>query len=74
MVTGLVNRTKVFSMEKILWRATRGNMLFQTTPSRQQFREAGSSEMVEKDAFAVFFQGDRTRQKIQKICESFGGA
>lgn len=74
MVAGLVNRTKIFSMEKILWRATRGNMLFQTVPSREQFREAGSSEMVEKDAFAVFFQGERTRMKIVKICESFGGA
>lgn len=73
MLAGLVNRTKVFAMEKILWRATRGNVLFQTVPSREQFREVGSSEMVEKDAFAVFFQGERTKQKIQKICESFGG-
>ena len=74
MVAGLVNRTKIFTMEEILWRATRGNMLFQTVPSREEFREAGSSEMVEKDAFAVFFQGERTRMKIVKISESFGGA
>jgi V-type H+-transporting ATPase subunit a len=31
-----------------------------------------SGDMIAKNVFIVFFQGDRLQNKIKKICESFG--
>ncbi|KMT01077.1 hypothetical protein BVRB_9g223320 [Beta vulgaris subsp. vulgaris] len=69
---GIICRSKVPKFERILFRATRGNLLFNQAPADVYITDPTSSEMVEKTVFVVFFSGEQARMKILKICEAFG--
>lgn len=71
-ITGVINRTKVPSFERVLWRATRGNLFSRQSDIGDAIKDPQSGEMVEKNVFIIFFQGERLQAKIKKICESFG--
>ncbi|XP_004505946.1 V-type proton ATPase subunit a1-like [Cicer arietinum] len=71
-ISGIICKSKVLSFERILFRATRGNMLFNQAPADEQIMDPISTEMVEKTVFVVFFSGEQARTKILKICEAFG--
>ncbi|XP_054812481.1 V-type proton ATPase subunit a1 isoform X2 [Prosopis cineraria] len=71
-ISGIVCKSKVLRFERILFRATRGNMLFNQAPADEQIMDPISTEMVEKTVFVVFFSGEQARTKILKICEAFG--
>ncbi|GMH36133.1 hypothetical protein BSKO_04001 [Bryopsis sp. KO-2023] len=70
-VAGLIETSKLQNFERLLFRATRGNMfLKQSEVGTVKDPATGSS--VEKSVFVVFFAGDRARTKIMKICEVYG--
>ncbi|XP_028775821.1 V-type proton ATPase subunit a1 isoform X2 [Neltuma alba] len=71
-ISGIVCKPKVLRFERMLFRATRGNMLFNQAPADEQIMDPVSTEMVEKTVFVVFFSGEQARTKILKICEAFG--
>ncbi|KAH8934864.1 hypothetical protein BDL97_17G001900 [Sphagnum fallax] len=71
-ITGLVPKLKVTSFERILFRATRGNMFLKQAPIEQPVDDPATGEKVEKTFFILLFAGDRARTKIMKICEAFG--
>jgi V-type H+-transporting ATPase subunit a len=71
-VTGVIGRSKVASFERVLWRATRGNLFMRQSDIEEPIKDPQTGEEVEKNAFIIFFQGDRLQAKIKKICESFG--
>jgi V-type H+-transporting ATPase subunit a len=71
-ITGVINRTKVSSFERVLWRATRGNLFMRQSDIGEAIKDPQTGEMLEKNVFIIFFQGDRLQVKIKKICESFG--
>ncbi|XAR59796.1 hypothetical protein NMG60_11015769 [Bertholletia excelsa] len=71
-ISGIVCKSKVFRFERMLFRATRGNMLFNQAPADEQILDPLSTEMVEKMVFVVFFSGEQAKTKILKICEAFG--
>ncbi|CAA2955295.1 V-type proton ATPase subunit a1-like [Olea europaea subsp. europaea] len=71
-ISGIICKSKVLRFERTLFRATRGNMLFNQAPADDQIIDPASNEMVEKTVFVVFFSGEQARTKILKICESFG--
>ncbi|KAF3556943.1 hypothetical protein F2Q69_00016856, partial [Brassica cretica] len=71
-ISGIINKDKLLKFERMLFRATRGNMLFNQTPSDEEIMDPSTSEMVEKIVFVVFFSGEQARTKILKICEAFG--
>lgn len=71
-ITGVVPKAKALSFERILFRATRGNMFFRQASVEDPVIDPTSGEKVEKIVFIVFFSGDRARTKITKICEAFG--
>jgi len=71
-VTGVVLREKLSSFERVLWRATRGNMFMKQVQIDHSIKDPHSGQDVEKNVFIIFFQGARAQQKIKKICESFG--
>ncbi|MED6168631.1 V-type proton ATPase subunit a1 [Stylosanthes scabra] len=71
-ISGIICKSKVLSFERILFRATRGNMLFNHEPAGDKLTDPISNEMIEKEVFVVFFSGERSRTKILKICEAFG--
>ncbi|WVZ03437.1 hypothetical protein V8G54_024243, partial [Vigna mungo] len=71
-ISGIICKSKVLRFERMLFRATRGNMLFNQAPADEQIIDPISYEMVEKIVFVVFFSGEQARTKILKICEAFG--
>ncbi|XP_073278035.1 V-type proton ATPase subunit a3 [Primulina huaijiensis] len=71
-ITGLVPREKSMAFERILFRATRGNVFLKQAAVDETVIDPVSGEKVEKNVFAVFFSGERAKNKILKICEAFG--
>ncbi|XP_007042074.2 PREDICTED: V-type proton ATPase subunit a3 isoform X1 [Theobroma cacao] len=71
-ITGLVPREKSMAFERILFRATRGNVLLKQVPVEDPVTDPVSGEKMEKNVFVVFYSGERAKNKILKICEAFG--
>ncbi|XP_028068774.1 V-type proton ATPase subunit a1-like [Camellia sinensis] len=71
-ISGIIIKSKALRFERMLFRATRGNMLFNQAPTDEQIFDPVSTEMVEKIVFVVFFSGEQAKTKILKICEAFG--
>ncbi|KAL9244714.1 hypothetical protein vseg_018459 [Gypsophila vaccaria] len=71
-ICGIICKSKVLRFERMLFRATRGNLLFNQSPAEVYITDPTSSEVVEKTVFVVFFSGEQARMKILKICEAFG--
>ncbi|XP_068319978.1 V-type proton ATPase subunit a3-like [Pyrus communis] len=71
-LTGLVPREKCLAFERILFRATRGNVFLRQTVVENPVTDPVSGEKVEKNVFVVFYSGERAKSKILKICDAFG--
>ncbi|KAK5843905.1 hypothetical protein PVK06_000040 [Gossypium arboreum] len=71
-VTGLVSRGKSMAFERILFRATRGNVFLEQVPIEAPITDPVSGEKMEKNVFMVFYSGERAKNKILKICDAFG--
>lgn len=71
-ITGLIAKTKVAAFERILFRATRGNLFFKQAVVEEPVLDPATNEKVEKLVFVVFFSGERAKTKVMKICEAFG--
>ncbi|CAA0397972.1 unnamed protein product [Arabidopsis thaliana] len=71
-LTGLVPREKSMVFERILFRATRGNIFIRQTVIEEPVIDPNSGEKAEKNVFVVFYSGERAKSKILKICEAFG--
>ncbi|XP_030523170.1 V-type proton ATPase subunit a3 [Rhodamnia argentea] len=69
---GLVPREKSMAFERILFRATRGNVFLKQAEIEEPVMDPASGEKVEKNIFLVFYSGERAKNKILKICEAFG--
>lgn len=70
-VAGMLPSAKSATFERVLFRATRGNMFLK----RQEVGrvvDPSSGEKNEKLVFVVFFSGERARTKVAKICDAFG--
>lgn len=65
-VAGLVETTKMQNFERILFRATRGNMFLKQSEVGT-VRDPATGDNVEKSVFVVFFAGERARTKIMKV-------
>ncbi|KAF5954098.1 hypothetical protein HYC85_006954 [Camellia sinensis] len=71
-ISGIISKSKVLRFERMLFRATRGNMLFNQAPADEPILDPVTTEMVEKMVFVVFFSGEQAKTKTTKICEAFG--
>ncbi|EXC04207.1 Vacuolar proton translocating ATPase 100 kDa subunit [Morus notabilis] len=71
-VSGLVPREKSMAFERIMFRATRGNVFLKQAVVNDAVVDPVSGEKVEKNVFVIFFSGERAKNKILKICDSFG--
>ncbi|CAA0816850.1 V-type proton ATPase subunit a1 [Striga hermonthica] len=73
-ISGIICKSKVLRFERMLFRTTRGNMLFNQASAEDQIVDPASNEMIEKTVFVVFFSGEQARKKVLKICEAFGAS
>uniref|UniRef100_A0A1D1Y150 V-type proton ATPase subunit a n=1 Tax=Anthurium amnicola TaxID=1678845 RepID=A0A1D1Y150_9ARAE len=71
-ITGLVPKEKSMAFERILFRATRGNMFLKQAVVEEPVTDPVSGEKALKNVFVVFYSGERAKNKILKICEAFG--
>eukprot|EP00879_Flechtneria_rotunda_P014171 GHRR01014808.1.p1 GENE.GHRR01014808.1~~GHRR01014808.1.p1 ORF type:complete len:648 (+),score=178.01 GHRR01014808.1:407-2350(+) len=69
-VAGLIPQEKLNGFERLLFRATRGNMFLRHTPVGS-VKDPATGEQQEKHVFVVFYAGERARTKVLKICEAF---
>ena len=65
-VAGVIQQDKLMPFERLLFRATRGNMFLKNVPVGAVV-DPGTAEKVEKAVFVVFFAGERARTKILKV-------
>nr|DAD27915.1 TPA_asm: hypothetical protein HUJ06_029383 [Nelumbo nucifera] len=54
-ISGIICKSKALRFERMIFRATRGNMLFNQAPTEKYATDPMSVEMVEKIVFVVFF-------------------
>ncbi|XP_020237322.1 V-type proton ATPase subunit a3 [Cajanus cajan] len=71
-ICGLVPREKSIPFERIIFRATRGNVFLKQTVVEHPVLDPLSGEKVHKNVFVVFYSGERVKSKILKICDAFG--
>lgn len=71
-LAGVILTSKVIAFERILFRATRGNMFLKQSRIDGTVIDPTTGERCEKTVCVVFFAGERAREKIIKICEAFG--
>ncbi|CAL6341913.1 unnamed protein product [Bathycoccus prasinos] len=70
-ITGTINTEKVHAFERVLFRATRGNVFLKLANIDGHVEEPTTGEKTFKTVYVVFFAGERARNKIVKICEGF---
>lgn len=72
-VAGTVERSQSATLERVLWRALRGNLFMNYAEIQQPFADPVREEGVYKNVFVIFAHGANVLAKIRKICESMGG-
>ncbi|XP_020214262.1 V-type proton ATPase subunit a3 [Cajanus cajan] len=71
-LAGLVPREKSMVFERILFRATRGNVFLRQATVEEPVIDPVSGDKTEKNVFVVFYAGEKAKAKILKICDAFG--
>ena len=74
-VSGVIKADQAAALERVLFRATRGNAVFEVEPISQKLLDVdskGASEPVDKVFFMALFAGEVMRDKISKIASYFG--
>eukprot|EP00010_Vexillifera_abyssalis_P005770 CAMPEP_0201552272 /NCGR_PEP_ID=MMETSP0173_2-20130828/14590_1 /ASSEMBLY_ACC=CAM_ASM_000268 /TAXON_ID=218659 /ORGANISM="Vexillifera sp., Strain DIVA3 564/2" /LENGTH=910 /DNA_ID=CAMNT_0047962725 /DNA_START=22 /DNA_END=2754 /DNA_ORIENTATION=+ len=72
-VAGVVNKSKIASFERVLWRTLMGNMVMRYTDIEELIPDFNtkSHELTEKVAFIVFYTSSKGCEKIEKLCDAF---
>jgi V-type H+-transporting ATPase subunit a len=73
-VAGTLPRHKLATFELLMWRACRGNVVTKFIEVPGEVLDPKTGEKMSKVIFAVFFQGDALRIRVNKICEGFDAA
>ncbi|XP_040857954.1 V-type proton ATPase 116 kDa subunit a isoform X1 [Ochotona curzoniae] len=68
---GVINRERMASFERLLWRVCRGNVYLRFTEMDTPLEDPVTREEIKKNIFIIFYQGEQLRQKIKKICDGF---
>ncbi|XP_047325137.1 V-type proton ATPase subunit a3-like [Impatiens glandulifera] len=73
-VSGLIPRAKAMGLERILFRATRGNVFLKQSVVQNSVVDPISGLKVDKNVFIIFYSGERVKSKVLKICDAFGAS
>jgi len=69
-VTGVIPRTKINLLEKILWRVLRGNLFLDSIELDEPIYDPKTKTSIDKNVFIVFSHGYEIISRIKKISES----
>ncbi|XP_064229105.1 V-type proton ATPase 116 kDa subunit a 4 isoform X3 [Aotus nancymaae] len=70
-IAGVINRERMASFERLLWRVCRGNIFLKFSEMDTPLEDPVTREEIQKNIFIIFYQGEQLRQKIKKICDGF---
>ncbi|KAI9220994.1 V-type ATPase, V0 complex, 116kDa subunit family [Blastocladiella britannica] len=71
-VAGVLPRTRLPAVERILWRALRGNMFLRSVDIAEPIVDPATDEPVHKCVIAIFAHGRESLDKIRRLSESLG--
>jgi V-type H+-transporting ATPase subunit a len=71
-VAGTIERSRMPTFERVLWRVLRGNLYMNHTNISEPFTDPVTDAEIRKDVFIIFAHGDALLAKIRKISESMG--
>eukprot|EP00095_Tigriopus_kingsejongensis_P004409 snap_masked-scaffold93_size381549-processed-gene-2.18 protein:Tk04409 transcript:snap_masked-scaffold93_size381549-processed-gene-2.18-mRNA-1 annotation:"vacuolar proton translocating atpase 116 kda subunit a" len=68
ITAGVVERTKVVSFERLLWRVSKGNVFIRFS----EIEDTGANgALLDKTVFMIFYQGEALKSRVKKICEGY---
>lgn len=69
--TGTIDREKIATFERVLFRATHGNCFVRFADIHEKLVDPETRIEMEKSVFMVFFSGMAVKAKVSKICDAF---
>lgn len=72
-VSGTIDRQRMPTFERILWRVLRGNLYMNYAEIDQLFVDPVTGTETRKNVFIIFAHGAELLTKIRKVAESMGG-
>ncbi|NWR24479.1 VPP1 ATPase, partial [Emberiza fucata] len=70
-VAGVINRERIPTFERMLWRVCRGNVFLRQAEIENPLEDPVTGDYVHKSVFIIFFQGDQLKNRVKKICEGY---
>eukprot|EP01125_Pyxidicula_operculata_P007322 TRINITY_DN2492_c0_g1_i3.p1 TRINITY_DN2492_c0_g1~~TRINITY_DN2492_c0_g1_i3.p1 ORF type:complete len:866 (-),score=210.00 TRINITY_DN2492_c0_g1_i3:33-2630(-) len=70
-ISGVIERDSLADFEKVLYRATRGNLFMKWSEIERTIKDPDTGKVLKKAVFIIFFPGTQLQIKIKKICEAF---
>ncbi|GMM51209.1 H(+)-transporting V0 sector ATPase subunit A [Starmerella bacillaris] len=69
-VLGVVNRQELAALQRICWRALRGNLVFMSENIDQQVWDSSQRKLVDKSVFVVVTHGSQLLQRAESIARA----